>query len=136
MPIGKLLLLIDGMVIAVSLIVFKQMDLVLLGIVGLFVQTLAVDALIKRMNISKLAFVITDRGTEIAKKLISGSPRGVTIINVIGAYTMQDKQLLLCALKESEITQFQNTILAEDSEAFVIFSESQFIVGNGFLVYR
>ena len=49
---------------------------------------------------------------------------------------MQDKQLLLCALKESEITQFQNTILAEDSEAFVIFSESQFIVGNGFLVYR
>ena len=136
MPIGKLLLLVDGMVIAVSLMVFRQMDLVLLGIVGLFVQTLAVDALIRRMNISKLAFVITDRGVEISKKLISGSPRGITIINVVGAYTMQDKQLLLCALKESEITQFQDTILAEDSEAFVIFSESQFIVGNGFLVYR
>lgn len=136
MPIGKLLLLIDGMVIAGSLVVFKQMDLVLIGIIGLFVQTLAIDSIIKRMNVSKLAFVISEHGTELAQKLVCGSPRGVTIINVIGAYTMQNKQLLLCALKESEITQFQDTILAYDSEAFVIFSESQFIVGNGFLVYR
>lgn len=136
MPIGKLLLFIDGAVIAVSLVVFKNMDLVLLGIIGLFVQTLALDSLIKRMNVSKLAFVITDNGKELALKLVNGSPRGVTIIDVTGAYTMREKQLLLCALKESEITEFQKSVLSYDPDAFVIFSESQFIVGNGFLVYR
>ena len=136
MPIGKLLLFIDGVVIGVSLIVFRQVDLALLGIIGLFVQTLAIDALIKKMNISKLAFVITEHGMEIAKRLVNDSSRGITIINVLGAYTMKEKQLLLCAMKESEITVFQSRILAVDPNAFVIFSESQFIVGNGFMVYR
>jgi len=43
---------------------------------------------------------------------------------------------LMCALKESEITYFQESILELDSNAFIIFSESQQIVGNGFRVYK
>ena len=94
------------------------------------------DFLIQKLNISKLAFVVTDKGEEIAKLLISTSPRGVTIIDVIGAYTMTNKKTLMCALKENELPEFQRKILAVDSEAFIIFSESQQIVGNGFHVYR
>ena len=68
--------------------------------------------------------------------LVSRSPRGVTLIESKGAYTMDYKQVLMCALKESEIPQFQKRILNLDDKAFIIFSEAQQIVGNGFRIYR
>lgn len=89
----------------------------------------------KNLNISKLAFVITDKGTEISEFLISTSPRGVTLVDVKGVYTNTPKQMLVCALKESELPEFQRKILEKDAEAFIIYSESQQIVGNGFYIY-
>lgn len=134
--IGRLLLFVDAAVIIASLIAFREINLALWGIVALFLSTFAVDWLIQKLNISKLAFVVTDKGEEISRLLVSTSPRGVTIIDVVGAYTMEKKTTLMCALKENEIPEFQKKILAIDSEAFIIFSESQQIVGNGFHVYR
>ena len=134
--IGKLLLIVDAAVILTSLITFGNINLTLWGIVALFLSTFAVDWLIQKLNISKLAFVVTSKGLEISDFLVSTSPRGVTIIDVVGAYTMEKKMTLMCALKENELPEFQRKILEIDNEAFIIFSESQQIVGNGFHVYR
>ncbi len=136
MGIGKLLLFIDGVVIGVSTLVFRQVDLVLLGIIGLFIQTVTIDALIARMNVSEMAVVVTEQGNTIAKTIVGESPRGVTLINGTGAYTDRDKQVLLCAMKSSETAQFQKRINEIDPNTFVIFLESKFILGNGFRFYK
>ena len=102
----------------------------------MFLSTFSIDLLISKLNVSKLAFVVTDQGDDIAHMLISTSPRGVTIIDAVGAYTMEKKKVLMCALKDSEVIDFQKKILDVDDEAFIIYSESQQIVGNGFYVYR
>ena len=133
--IGKILLGVDFFVIFLSLITFKTTEAVLYGILALFLSTNAIDWLMKSLNISKLAFVITDKGQKISDYLISTSPRGVTLVDATGGYTHEDRQVLICALKESEITEFQRKILAIDEDAFIIYSESQQIVGNGFYIY-
>ena len=135
-PIGKLLLAVDGVVITASLLVFKDTELVLFGIFALFFSTFCVDWLIRKLNISKIAFVITDKGEEISKYLVSTSPRGVTIINAIGAYSYENKEVLFCALKENELPEFQKKIINMDREAFIVYSESSQIMGNGFHIYR
>lgn len=135
-PIGKMLLFIDGIIILISIITFKNAELALFGILTLFISSYSVDFIISKLNVSRLAFVITDKGGEISKKLISTSPRGVTLIDVKGAYTDTEKQMLFCALKESESEAFQKKILAIDAEAFIVFSESQRIKGNGFYLYK
>ena len=76
------------------------------------------------------------KGETIAKKLVHTSPRGVTIVNVVGAYTMREKHMLMCALKQREVVEFQKKVLEIDPDAFIIFSESSQIVGNGFYVYK
>ena len=133
--IGRVLLAVDATVITSSLIVFKQVDLALYGIIGLSISTYAIDWLIGKLNVSKLAFIVTDKGDEMSKFLISTSPRGVTIIDAKGAYTMENKTMLMCALKSNEIVEFQRKVLEIDDKSFIIFSESQQIVGNGFRVY-
>lgn len=134
--IGRLLMVVDGVIILISLIAFKEIDLILYGIVALAISTFAVDYLISKMNISKLAFVITSKGEELSKMLVSTSPRGVTLIKAQGAYTGEDREVLVCALKNSEIPAFQRKIEDFDPSVFIIYSESQQIVGNGFYVYR
>ena len=136
MPIGKLLMIVDGLVLFASFVCFRTIDLVLFGVFGLFISGTAIDYLIKKMNLSKLAFIITEQGREMAQKLVSTSPRGVTLIDVTGAYTNEEKQMLVCALKETEVTEFERKVLEQDSGAFVIYAESQQIVGNGFRVYH
>lgn len=134
--IGSLLLFVDSAVIMLSFCVFRTFDLALYGIIALFLSSYSINFLISKLNVSKLAFVVTDKGVEISKYLVSNSPRGVTIIESTGAYTMEDRQVLMCALKENEIPRFQDRILKIDEHAFIIFSESQQIVGNGFRVYK
>ncbi len=135
-PIGKLLLIVDGIIILVSLIIFKNIDLTLFGVISLFISSTTIDFVIGQLNISRLAFVITEHGEEISNHLVSSSPRGVTMIDVVGAYTNEQKKMLFCALKESESENFQRRILAIDPEAFIVFSESQRIKGNGFYLYK
>ena len=135
-PIGKLLLFVDGIIIIISLIIFKNIELTLFGIISLFISSTTIDMVISQLNISRIAFVITEKGDEISELLVSSSPRGVTVIDVVGAYTKDQKKMLFCALKESESEKFQKKILAIDEEAFIVFSESQRIKGNGFYLYK
>ncbi len=135
-PIGKLLLFVDGVIIAISFLVFRDVELILFGIFTLFISSYYIDLIISKLNISKIAFVITDSGEEISKTLVSTSPRGVTLLDVKGVYTDAEKKMLFCTLKESETEEFQKKVLAIDSDAFIVFSESQRIKGNGFYLYK
>ncbi len=135
-PIGRLLLAVDGIIILVSLAVFKNFELTLFGILTLFISSYTIDYIIGSFNISRLAFVITEKGDEIAKKLVTSYIRGVTVIDVVGAYTGDKKKMLFCALKESESDIFQRRILDIDEKAFIVFAESQRIKGKGFYLYK
>ena len=135
LQIGSAVLVCDFAVIFASLVIFKNIELAMYGIIALFVSSFSINFLIRALNVSKLAFVITTK-KELSKQLVSTSPRGVTVVDVVGGYTGVEKLMLICALKAKETPSFQARVLAVDPEAFIIFSESEQIVGNGFYVYR
>lgn len=134
--IGKILMLTDLIIIAFSYLTFKEADTALYGVMSLYVSTSAVDLLMHKLNVSKLVFVISSEGEKIARALVSGSKRGVTVIDAVGAYTMNKKKVLICAMKENEMPTFQKRVGEIDSEAFIVASESQKIFGKGFYVYH
>lgn len=135
-PIGKLLLAVDGIIVASSYFIFENAELILYGVIAIFISSYMVDFVIDRLNVSRIAFVITENGEKIAEKLVSTSSRGVTLIDVKGMYTNKSKKMLFCALKESETEEFQRKILEIDNNAFIVFSESQRIKGKGFYLYK
>lgn len=135
-PIGTLLMIIDGVIILISLIISKNVDLALYGIFGLFISAFTIDFIIDHLNSSKLAFVITDKGQEISRLIIENSRRGVTILNARGAYSGNRKNLLICALKNKQIPDFHRMIVETDENAFIIFTNSEKIFGLGFYVYK
>lgn len=134
--VGKILQGVNGIIIAVSYFLFRDTKLILFSILALFVSTFTIDWLISVLNVSVIAFVITDKGEEISRFLVSSSPRGVTMLKAIGAYSFEDKEMLFCALKKAEVSQFQKKILNMDEKAFIVYSQSSEIMGNGFHIYR
>ena len=135
-PVGKILQGVNGVIIAASYFVFKDTKLILFSVLALFVSTFTIDWFISRLNVSRIAFVITDKGDEISNYLVSTSPRGVTVLNAVGAYEHSDREMLFCALKNSEIPEFQKKVLVIDEKAFIVYAESNEIMGNGFHLYR
>ncbi len=136
LPIGRISLMVDGTIIGISVLAFNSIDLVFFGIISMYIASYMIDKVISTLNISKIAFVITSKGEEIADKIVSSSPRGITLIDAIGGYTKDEKKVLFCAMKNSEAPLFQEKIIAIDENAFVVFLESQQILGNGFYIYR
>ena len=134
--VGSLLRICDGAVILSSLLVFRNVELVLFGIISLFISTFTIDYFIGKLNVSKMVFVITEKGDEIAHYLVSTSPRGVTLVDAVGAYSNEPKKMMFCVMKSNEVPLFQKKILEIDPGAFIVYSESTQIQGNGFRVYR
>lgn len=136
MSVGKLLGAIDGVIIGLSMLVFRDVTLGLYGVLALAVESFTVDFLIRKLNESCLAFIITDCGDAIGRALVASSPRGVTVLRAKGAYTDSERQILFCALKHREVAHLQDTVLAIDPGAFIVFTQSEKIKGNGFILYR
>lgn len=136
LQVGKILQGINAVIIVGSFFVFRDTELILFSILSLFVSTFTIDWLISKLNVSRIAFVITDKGEELSRYLVSSSPRGVTMMNAVGAYNRSDRDMLFCALKKSEIPAFQEKVLKIDEKAFIVYAESPEIIGNGFHLYR
>ena len=135
-PIGRLLLIIDGVIISISLVIFKNTELALYGIFGLIVSSIVIDYFMDRLNSSKLALVVTEKGEEISAAIIANSRRGVTILDAKGAYSKSGKKLLVCAIKNRQMPDFHKMIRTADKNAFIIFLKSEKIFGSGFYVYK
>ena len=103
---------------------------------ALFVSSFSVNWIIHKLNISKLAFVVTAKGCDISRYLTSQSPRGVTVVNAAGGYTGKNVNVLMCAMKENEVDLFQKRIIEADPKAFVIYTDASQILGNGFKFYK
>lgn len=136
LQVGKILQGINAVIIVGSFFVFRDTELILFSILSLFVSTFTIDWLISKLNVSRIAFVITDKGEELSRYLVSSSPRGVTMMNAVGVYNRSDREMLFCALKKSEIPAFQKKVLKIDEKAFIVYAESPEIIGNGFHLYR
>jgi len=58
--------------------------------------------------------------------------RGATILSGTGAYSHQQRGILMCALTATEVPHLRAVVAAEDPAAFVIVSPAQGVYGRGF----
>jgi uncharacterized membrane-anchored protein YitT (DUF2179 family) len=58
--------------------------------------------------------------------------RGVTFLHGRGAFSGEERDVILCVIKQSQIVELKHLIRALDDKAFVIVSDSREVFGNGF----
>ena len=80
-----------------------------------------------------MAFIITDRSKEVGQAILDEMKRGVTSLQGVGMYTGKQHSVLMCALTVTEVPHLKSLVSETDSNAFVIVSPAQEVLGRGFL---
>lgn len=133
MSVGQVVLILDLSVIAGVSLVFQQLNSGLLGITALFISSHTMDRVLMGIDPSKVAYIISEQGGAIADRIGHEMHRGVTILNGSGAWTGQEKHVLLCAFKNRQFIYLKRMIKEMDPAAFLIVCEAYEVLGQGFL---
>ena len=135
LPMGQLLLVPDGVVLAAAALAFGEVSAALYGAVALFVTARVMDTVLYGLDTCKTAYIISDNWRAIADVLLE-QDRGVTILRGQGAYTGTDKQVLMVAFRQRDIVQLRRTVHSLDPQAFMIVCNAHEVLGEGFGDYQ
>ena len=136
LPMGKLLMGIDLAVIVAVSVTFRTLYAALYGLVALYISTIVMDGVLYGMDTAKVAYIISDKNKEISDVLVNDMDRGVTILHGQGAYTGQERGVLMCAFKQREIAAIKAAVKGIDPDAFVIVCNAHEVLGEGFRDYK
>ena len=136
LPMGKLLLAVDLVVIAAVSVVFQNLFSALYGLVSLYISSLVMDGVLYGMDQAKVAYIISNRPKEISDTIVRELDRVVTILHGMGAYSGADKEVLFCAFKQRQIVALKRVVKEIDPSAFLIVCEAHEVLGEGFREYK
>ena len=131
--IGRLCLFIDAAVVTLYAITFRSLNNALYGIISMYICSVAMDAVVYGSN-AKMAYIISSRSGEIARLLLEMN-LGVTLLDGRGGFSGDEKQVVLCAFKRSQIAPIKAAVTTIDPGAFIIVCEAHEVLGEGFGEY-
>ena len=134
LPIGKLCLLVDLVVIVTYSLTFRQLTQVLYSIAMLYILTFLMDKVVYGGNAAKLSFIISARSGDITRALLE-MDMGVTLLSGTGAYKNLPTQVVMCAFSRGYIIPVKKLVQRIDPDAFVIVCDTHEILGEGFGTY-
>jgi uncharacterized membrane-anchored protein YitT (DUF2179 family) len=130
--VGTIVMVADALVVGSGMLVFRSIESGLYAIIMIFVSTKVIDALIYGTGNGKMLMIVTEKPDEVSKAIVSSSRRGVSVVPAKGAYTGKDKGILICVARKSEISGIMKTVKSVDDKTFIIVSEANEILGEGF----
>lgn len=142
MPVGKILLCIDGTIVGVSAFVYSIGNSDPYAIINgatyaailIFILSKVIDTMMygSSKGTGRIMFIVSKKSGEISKRIMNDLNRGVTALKSRGAYKSEDGEMLLSAMKKQEIHKAYDIIKEVDDKAFVIVGDAGEISGNGF----
>ena len=129
--VGKSLLCVDFLIAASSFFVFS-IKIGLFSMLGLFSKAFIVDSVIENMNSCKYFMIITTHADEISDYIMKNMHHGATLVNVVGAYTHDNKTAIHTVCRRIEGVRLQKKVREVDPDAFMIVTTSSEIIGRGF----
>ena len=130
---GTLILIIDVVIVAAYAVILNKYESAMYSVVAMFVVSKVIDLVLYGIDNSCICYIISDKSQELIDDIISGTMhRGVTILKGEGAYSHQQKQVIMCVIKRTQIAELRKLIRIVDERAFFIVTDAKNVFGNGF----
>lgn len=129
---GSLFLIIDGCVVCLGGLIFKSFDALVYAVIAVFIQSQITDLVLYGQDGAKMVYIITDKQAQISARITKELHSGVTYLSGKGAYTGNDKQILMCAMRKQQLPQAKDIVREEDKGAFMISTSASQVWGVGY----
>ncbi|GHU62932.1 membrane protein [Clostridia bacterium] len=131
-PIGYAMGLIDFCIIGLSILVFKNIESGLYGLITMFCTNQVIDMILYGEDKGTMVMVLSSKTEEMAEAILCKARRGATFLKSRGAYGKEERETLLCVMQRREFHQVKHIIDEIDPNAFIIVSETKEVYGEGF----
>ncbi len=133
--IAQIIMIVDGMVVLLGALIYG-VEVALYATIAVYLTSKAMDTVLEGFKFAKLAFIISDSYREIADTIMGQMRRGVTGLQARGMYSNAEKQMLVCAVSQKEITTLMDIVAKKDPRAFMIVTDAREVLGEGFIEYK
>lgn len=130
--IGTVLLLVDILPVVMAFLVFGA-TVGLFSTLGLMAKTFVIDGVIENINQCKCFNIVCDSPDPICDFIINQLKRSATVYQAQGAFTHNQKTVVMATMKRSQAVRLRNYIRSVEPTAFILISNSSEIIGKGFL---
>ena len=124
--IGPALMLSDLLITIAGFFIF-DIKTGLYSLLGLTIRSF-----IENFNLSKYFNVVCDDPEPICDFIVHELNRSASVFHATGAYSGQDKAIVLTALNRTQAVRLRNFIKITDPKAFILISNTSEIIGKGF----
>lgn len=131
LSVGMFLFLIDCLVVLAAWFFIGSSE-ALYALVCIFITGKAVDMVMLGLSQNKACFVITEAWEQVSQRLMTEMERGVTQLSARGAYTGNERPVVLCVLPPQEVSRLKEIVRQEDEKAFMFITEAHEALGEGF----
>lgn len=131
-PVGRLMLAVDAVVIVIAALVFKTVESAMYAVVLTFVSSTLIDTLVYGGLGGKLVLIFSKQQERIAAEILQTLHRGVTKLHSRGGYSGEESEVLLCAVSRTQMYPLRRLVAGIDPTAFLIITSAEEVWGQGF----
>lgn len=132
MSMGKLMLIVDSCVLAMVLLVFKDIRMVTYTLFFLFIATRVIDMIAEGGYTGKGFIIITEHFEKVASDITKELDRGVTFLHGQGYYSQSDLKIIYCIVARNQVQEMKDIVHRHDPHAFITITDAHEIMGEGF----
>ena len=129
--IGVFSLLFNALLFSAGL-ASMSFDLIMYSIILVYVYSTIMDYSMNFTNQRKLVFVISDSAEKISHEILERLHRGVTYLYTKGAYTNQERYVILAVVHNYQLKRLEELVYNIDPSAFLIIEDTYNVIGRGF----
>ncbi|RKP54299.1 YitT family protein [Cohnella endophytica] len=128
LPIGILIVLLNTIVVAALGFLKDDWNAALYSMLSIYLTGKIIDA-VHTPHHKITAFIVTTHTQELASRLLK-IPRGVTIIKTRGAFTSEERDMLMTVTTRYELAELRKLVTQIDSKAFVNVVQTIDVIGE------
>ncbi len=129
---GRVIMLIDVVIIGCSFFVSHKLDNVICGYVVMVVMTYVLDMVLDGNKQSYQVMVFSSKNGEIGDAVTKEVGRGATLLDAEGCYTKNSQKVLLMMVHRTDKPHVMQIIHRIDENAFVSVSKAEGVYGKNF----
>lgn len=132
MKTSTLFLTFDLIIVAMSGIAFWNFDKAMYAFISVVVNGRVLEFVLYGNDEAKLIFIVSDKTDKVLKRILEELSIGATVLTGRGAYSKNEKEIIMCVIKKHAAPRLEEIIKQEDEKAFMIVSSANEIYGEGY----
>lgn len=129
--LGTFVMIFNTLLYILCGLVIHSWILPLYSIVTYYVGSRTVDFIVEGFDRAKCAMIVTDRADQISAALSQSFGAGGTIVNALGGYSREEKQIIYFIVNHFQINKLRRLVQQLDPNAFISLQEVSDIIRRG-----